>query len=72
MPALERVRCWELYFKYPRYFGAFVTEGLGDEMDRIAAYPAEFGYKRVLAKVYLSRLGRLQGFLSRTPSNDAD
>jgi integrase/recombinase XerD len=56
----------ELYFKYPRVLRRLRDGGLGDEMDRIAAYLAEFGYKRALAKVYLSRLGRFRGFLSRT------
>jgi len=34
-------------------------------MDRIAAYLAEFGYKRASAKVYLSRLGRFSGSVPR-------
>ena len=34
-------------------------------MDRIAAYLAEFDYKRASAKVYLSRLGRFSAFVSR-------
>jgi integrase/recombinase XerD len=50
----------ELYFKYPRVLRRLRDGGLGDEMDRIAAYLAEFGYKRALAKVYLSRLGRFR------------
>ena len=35
-------------------------------MDRIAAHLAEFGYKRASAKIYLSRLGRFSGSMSRT------
>jgi site-specific recombinase XerD len=34
-------------------------------MDRIAAYLAEHGYQRASAKVYLSRLARFSGFVSR-------
>jgi site-specific recombinase XerD len=54
----------ELFFKYPRVLRRLRSGGLGDEMDRIAAYLAEFGYKRTSAKVYLGRLGRFSGFLS--------
>jgi integrase/recombinase XerD len=55
----------ELYFRYPKVLRRLRGGGLGDEMDRIAAYLAEFGYKHASAKVYLSRLGRFSGFVSR-------
>jgi integrase/recombinase XerD len=55
----------ELYFKYPRVLRRLRDGGLGGEMDRIAAYLAESGYKRASAKVYLSRLGRFSVFASR-------
>ena len=47
----------ELFFKYPKVVRRLRGGGLGGEMDRIAAYLAEFDYKRASAKVYLSRLG---------------
>jgi len=56
----------ELYFRYPRVLRRLRGGGLGDEMDRIAAYLSEFGYKRGSAKVYLSRLGSFRGSVSRT------
>ncbi len=56
----------ELYFRYPRILRRLRGGGLGDEMDCIAAHLAEFGYKRASAKVYLSRLGRFSGSMSRT------
>ena len=55
----------ELFFKYPKVLRRLRGGGLGGEMDRIAAYLAEFGYKRASAKVYLSRLGRFSDFVSR-------
>jgi integrase/recombinase XerD len=55
----------ELYFKYPKVLRRLRNGGLGDEVDRIAAYLSEFGYKRASAKVYLSRLGRFSGLVSR-------
>jgi site-specific recombinase XerD len=48
----------ELYYKYPQVLRRLRSGGLGDEMDRIAAYLFEHGYRRGSAKVYLSRLGR--------------
>ena len=48
----------ELFFKYPKIVRRLRGGGLGGEMDRIAAYLAELNYKRVSAKVYLSRLGK--------------
>lgn len=48
----------ELYYKYPQVLRRLRRGGLGDEMDRIAAYLFEHGYKRGSAKFYLSRLGR--------------
>ena len=47
----------ELYYKYPRVLRRLRSGGLSGEMDRIAAYLFEHGYKRGSAKVYLSRLG---------------
>lgn len=55
----------ELFFKYPKVVRRLRGGGLGGEMDRIAAYLAEFDYKRASAKVYLSRLGRFSAFVSR-------
>ena len=62
----------ELFFKYPKIVRRLRGGGLGGEMDRIAAYLAEFDYKRASAKVYLSRLGRFQRFRVARQSNDAD
>jgi integrase/recombinase XerD len=56
----------DLYFKYPRVLRRLRRGGLGNEMDRIAAYLAKFGYKRASAKIYLSRLGRFSDFVSCT------
>jgi integrase/recombinase XerD len=55
----------ELYYKYPRVLRRLRGGGLGVEMDRIAAYLFEHGYKRGSAKVYLSRLGRFSNHMSR-------
>jgi len=55
----------ELYYKYPRVLRRLRGGGLGAEMDRIAAYLFEHGYKRGSAKVYLSRLGRFSDHMSR-------
>ena len=56
----------ELFFKYPKVVSRLRGGGLGGEMDRIAAYLAEFDYKRASAKIYLGRLGRL-ALLCRAP-----
>jgi integrase/recombinase XerD len=61
----------ELYYKYPRVLRRLRDGGLGEEMDRIAAYLFEHGYKRGSAKVYLSRLGRFSRHVSRATSIDA-
>jgi hypothetical protein len=42
----------ELYFKYPRVLRRLRDGELGDEMDRIAGYLSEAGYKRESAKIY--------------------
>jgi integrase/recombinase XerD len=55
----------ELYYKYPRVLRRLRGGGLGDEMDRIAAYLFENGYKTGSAKVYLGRLGRFSDHVSR-------
>jgi integrase/recombinase XerD len=55
----------ERYFKYPRVLRRLRGGGLGDELDRIAAYLFDNGYRRASAKIYLSRLGRFSGFVSR-------
>jgi integrase/recombinase XerD len=55
----------ELYYKYPRVLRRLRSGGLGDEMDRIAAYLFEHGYKRGSAKIYLSRLGRFSNHMPR-------
>lgn len=55
----------EHYFKYPRVLRRLRGGGLGDELDRIAAYLFENGYRHASAKIYLSRLGRFSGFVSQ-------
>lgn len=55
----------EHYFRYSRVLRRLRGGGLGDVLDRIAAYLFENGYRRASAKVYLSRLGRFSGFVSR-------
>ena len=56
----------EHYFKYPRVLRRLRGGGLGDELDRIAAYLFENGYQRAAAKVYLSRLALFSSFVSGT------
>ena len=55
----------ELFFKHPNVVRRLRGGGLGGEMDRIAAYLAEFDYKRASAKTYLGRLGKFSAFVSR-------
>ena len=52
----------ELYFKYPRVLRRLRDGELGGEMDRIAGYISEAGYKRESVKIYLSRLGRCSAY----------
>ena len=59
----------ELYFKYPRVLRRLRDGELGGEMDRIARYISEAGYKRESAKIYLSRLGRFSDHLSHAAGN---
>jgi integrase/recombinase XerD len=65
----------ELYFKYPRVLRRLRDGELGGEMDRIAGYISEAGYKRESAKIYLSWLGRFSDHLwhaaRNTPINQA-
>jgi site-specific recombinase XerD len=56
----------ERYYKYPRVLRRLRSGGLDGELDRIAAYLFEHGYRRGSAKVYLSRLGKFSGHVSRT------
>jgi integrase/recombinase XerD len=56
----------EHYFKYPKVLRRLRGGDLGNELDRIAAYLFDNGYQRGSAKIYLSRLARFSGFLSRT------
>jgi integrase/recombinase XerD len=56
----------ERYYKYPRVLRRLRSGRLGGELDRIAAYLFEHGYRRGSAKVYLSRLGKFSGHVSRT------
>jgi site-specific recombinase XerD len=51
------------YFKYPRVLRRLRGGGLGDELDRIAAYLFTNGYQRASAKIYLGRLARFSGFM---------
>lgn len=55
----------EHYFRYPRVLRRLRGGGLGDELDHIAAYLFDNGYRRASAKAYLSRLGRFSGHVSR-------
>lgn len=55
----------EHYFKYPRVLRRLRSGGLGDELDRVAAYLFESGYRSASAKIYLGRLGRFSGFVSQ-------
>ena len=55
----------ELYFKYPRVLRRLRSGALGEEMDRIAAHFSELGYKRVSAKIYISRLAKFSEFAAR-------
>ena len=55
----------ERYFKYPRVLHRLRGGGLGDELDCIATYLFENGYQRTSAKIYLGRLGRFGGVVSR-------
>ena len=63
----------ELLYRYPRVLRRLRSGGLGDEIDRIAAYLFKHGYKRGSAKVYLSRLGKFSDHVSRvTPATLID
>lgn len=53
----------EHYFKYPRVLRRLKRGGLGNDLDRIAAYLFDNGYQQASAKVYLSRLGRFSKFV---------
>ena len=55
----------DVYYKYPRVLRRLRSGGLGDEMDRVAAYLLENGYQRGSAKVYLGRLAKFSGYVSR-------
>ncbi|WP_114949178.1 site-specific integrase [Microvirga calopogonii] len=48
----------EHYFKYPRVLRRLRGGGLGDELDCIATYLFESGYRYASAKIYLGRLAR--------------
>lgn len=52
----------EHYFKYPRVLRRLRRGALGKEMDRIAAYFFDTGYKHASAKIYISQLGRFSDF----------
>lgn len=52
----------EHYFKYPRVLRRLRRGALGKEMDRIAAYFFDTGYKHASAKIYIGRLGRFSNF----------
>lgn len=54
----------EQYFRYPKVLRRLRGGGFGDELDRIAAYLADNGYRRASAKIYLGRLARFSGFIS--------
>ncbi|WP_245444546.1 tyrosine-type recombinase/integrase [Microvirga sp. KLBC 81] len=49
------------YFKYPRVLHRLRGGGLGNELDCIATYLFENGYRHASVKIYLSRLGRFSG-----------
>ena len=46
----------EFYFSYRGVLKRLRSGALGDEMDRIAEHFFSLGYKRVSAKIYLSRI----------------
>jgi integrase/recombinase XerD len=56
----------EHYFKYPGVLRRLRGGGLGNDLDRIAAYLFDNSYQRASAKVYLSRLGRFSKFVLRS------
>lgn len=65
----------ELYFKYPGVLKRLRSGALGEEMDRIASYFFEVGYKRASAKIYISRLCKFSEYLgsnARTRTIDQD
>ena len=52
----------EFYFSYRGVLKRLRSGALGDEMDRIAEHFFSLGYKRVSAKIYLSRIARFSRF----------
>ena len=52
----------EFYFSYRGVLKRLRSGALGDEMDRIAERFLSLGYKRVSAKIYLSRIARFSRF----------
>ena len=54
----------EQYFRYPKVLRRLRGGGFGEELDRIAAYLADNGYRRASAKIYLGRLARFSGSIS--------
>jgi integrase/recombinase XerD len=53
----------EHYFKYPGVLRRLRRGGLGNDLDRIAAYLFDNSYQQASAKVYLSRSGRFSDFV---------
>ena len=62
----------EHYFRYPRVLRRLRGGGLGDELDRIAAYLFENGYRRAVGEDLSQRLGRFSGFVSRAARGKLD
>lgn len=54
----------EHYFTYPKVLRRLRAGGIGDDLDRIAAYLFDNGYQHTSAKLYLGRLGLFSGYLS--------
>lgn len=55
----------ELYFEHPRVLRCLRSGVLGGEMDGIAAYFSNVGYRRLSAKHCISRLARFSAFALR-------
>lgn len=52
----------ELYYRYPRVLKRLRSGALGNEMDRIAAYFSEMGYKSSSVKIFFGHVWRFSCF----------
>jgi integrase/recombinase XerD len=55
----------ERYYQYRRVIARFRSGALGNEIDRIAAYLSQLGYKPDSAMIYLSRIARFSAYAVR-------